>query len=544
MGQEDEAPSSEIFQLPIDELLKIFPAWESYDIGFLIDDIIEFYVKDEEEIIKILFESYTLYSRAELRSNLRASILELNGMQPDDGNISVSERTIRIPLNIEFFRMVFPEYVLMDNGPMRISMDIGVLKELHYRKTLEEIVRGTRQPEGIDATGNMEINQALHRMKIYSCPDADKEKLTEATIEGIKIFQKEYIANIRNQPIVEFQYRDGQLGKDTIYAMHLALKDEWTRELYFYYKNEGRESYVHDFVINNAGYVNTDLEIFAKEKRQERETYIGKKKRYGRTTHYGIQRFANNPCLYEINRTSTEKVIYAVTKVEGGEEDNRPGGYNAINAYDGVALSVGLFNWNVDHLWWLLHDYKEENLQNYNTNIQKYGLNILGNSSNKLLLVDGVECRVHRNHVEPLRKLKFVYCFVKAAEDIVFQEVQRKYAEKWLALVINYTVKNGRIRNYITSEHGLALVLDISVFMGRNEDHIRSAVNEAIDTVIRREDIADTLERWNAIDDIETKIINAFRIIRTNKMTERDAATRERKINFANLNKSKRSFIL
>lgn len=548
MGIERNPNPYEVYNLPMEKIKEKIPSnWRHYNIEKLFDYIIDHYIEDEEEKIKALFEAYAPGSRTELRNQLKERIHELNEMPPNNYSISRNTRSIKIPSNLDFFKMVFPDFRLMMNTVTKISTEIGVLQELNYSLTLEQVFRGTRQPDGIDSTGIMEVNTALDRMKIYSCSNENQGKKTDATVEGIKIFQKEYIDNVRNQPIVEVKYKNGELDGSTLHEMHLALKHGWTRELYFYYKAEGKEHYVHDFVINNKDFVNTDTEIFAQERGQRTETSLGEKVQYrplGGRTRYGIERFASRPYLYEINptNTSTQKVIGAIAKVEGsvgGKNDH--GGYNAINAYDGVALSVGLFHWNVDWLWWLLYNYRDSNKQNYDTYIQKYGLGIDGSSSNKLFLVDGIAHQVHPDHVEPLRKLKFVYSFVKAAEDPVFQDVQIKVASDWLNLVIGYTVRDRAIKDYITSEHGLALVLDISVLKGRSSDSIQRAVNIAIGEILSS-GIADTPAIWD--DAVESRLINALSASRkrTDIMGQSDAESREAKIYNAGLRSGRRSF--
>jgi hypothetical protein len=143
------------------------------------------------------------------------------------------------------------------------------------------------------------------------------------------------------------------------------------------------------------------------------------------------------------------------------------------------------------------------------------------------------------DNVEALRKLKFVYCFIKAAEDPVFQEVQKKCAEKWLDQILKYSIRGKIIKDYITSEHGIALLLDISVFRGKYIKYIVDVVNQVINKVLDK-NIADTPANWN--DNAESEIIKALIDIRIIKMGKDDADKRIKNINEANLNKKRNSF--
>jgi len=528
----------EVYPLPFERMQKIFGRWKIYDIIFVIDDIIKYYVQNEEEIIRNLFETYAFHSLPGLRRNLMASIRELNGMQSD--YIGIRERTIKIPLNIEFFRMAFPEYKLMESGPMKISTDIGVLKELSYSQTLEEVVRETIQPEGIDAEGYMEINFALHRMKIYSCPDAEKEKLTTATTNGIKIFQNEHMDKQQPKRIYSSL---GAICKETVKAMNQALKDGWTSELYFYCKIEGSESYVHDFVINNAGYVDTDVEIFAKERGQEGETFLGKKKPYPYrgTTYYGIQRFATLH-FYSRCNTTTEKIIYAIAKNEGGDPStDSNGGFDTINAYDHVALSVGLYHWNRDWLFVLLEIFRNISENDFNILIKEHGLDIdwmnYRNERVRAFKIDGVNHP--RNIPEALRKLRFVYRFIKAAENVNFQEAQEQYAGEWVERnsTMNGQLKSGRkVSDYVTSQYAVALLVDMYVKAGAGATSTQ--IELAVNSVLRQAGIQDNPGSWG--DNEEGKIIIAIRDTRTRSMDP--LGERETRIKAMNLSQRRRSF--
>jgi hypothetical protein len=330
--------------------------------------------------------------------------------------------------------------------------------------------------------------------------------------------------------------------------MNQALAKKWTRELYFYQEQKGKEYYVHDFVINNhvdknAEYVELYTEIYAKEREQppEEKMSLGRKARYGQ--RYGIQRFASAPCFFSNTDTSAERVIYAIAKNEGGT-DGKSGGYNAINTYDDAAMSVGLFHWNRVWLWDLLNKYKKGSPDGFDRLFVQKGLNIEGtDNKSKKFVVDDVSYTADTDVPgEPsgLRRLKLTYLFLRAAEDRAFQEAQRDCAKDWLDIVLDKTIRDKIIKDYITSEHGIALVLDVSVYRGRNSTHIKGMVNHAIDKVLNK-NIADTPANWN--DAVEQDIIDALVYYRSNRIERKnDMDRRTDEINNANLSKKRNSF--
>jgi hypothetical protein len=144
------------------------------------------------------------------------------------------------------------------------------------------------------------------------------------------------------------------------------------------------------------------------------------------------------------------------------------------------------------------------------------------------------------DNVEALRKLKFVYCFIKAAEDPVFQEVQKKCAEKWIEdKVLKKSIRGKTIGDYITSEHGIALVSDISVHKGPGSDLISGMVNDAIDKVLDK-GILDSPASWKTA--VEKDIINALSNYRINIIKDNDVVRRTNNINEANLNQERNSY--
>jgi len=514
-----------------------------YPVNSIISNIISFYIERENKEIKDLFIQNRIQSMPYIRDYLITKINELNKEKIDNnGFIKRRTRTISIPEKKEFFSKAFPNYFITETGDNKISF--GVLDEMNNLKELEEVVAGAKPPSAITQSlvASCEINSSLHKMKINTIPDpytfdSSVCKIdTDIVKEAIKIFQKEYM-DTQKPPI---DYTNDQLCKNTILAMNNALKEKWTREIYFYQKIGSDESYVNDLVINTETYVDKGIEIFAKEKNKTEETFLGKKVYYQPQNLYGIQRYASAPSFYEQKNTSAERVIYAIAKNEGSIGDNYHGGYNAINTYDDAALSIGLFHWNNDYLWDLLSDYKKQYPQNYDMYITKYGLNISDNTGGvRKFLVDGNIVHSNFKNLGELRKLKFVYCFIKAATDPNFRSLQIKHAEIWIKKDIIETKFRDKPRNvYITSEHGIALVVDLSV----NAGHYSKLINDMLHNVfnVKLKNTADNPSSWN--DDIEKDIIKALIDYRSTKVE--GMIQRTTNIKNSNLDEKRNSFKL
>jgi hypothetical protein len=539
--QESKNIESEDYALPDHEkLLRFIPnLWGSYAIETIIDGVLEHYINDEAGSIKDLWEKNQIGSNINLRNNLIGTIQKLNDMQPGE-EIQKSKETILIPKNIDFFRMAFPRYELLEDGPDKISTRIGVLDKLNYNDSLEAIVRGDPSPEKIDNAEKEEINRALNSFMIHSSTDQMKHDLSNpAVTEGIEIFQKEYMET----NWVNKESKRGEICKETLLAMNQALFDGWKRALYFYYPESGTEFYINDEDIRVN--INDGKEIYAQETdgakilMGTRETYL---------THHGIRRYATTqPYTPGANAGIPEKVCSAIAKSEGNL-GGASGGFDTINEYDPVCLSVGLFHWNRDGLWNLLNKFKTDSPDNFNTLIKQHGLDIKGY---RIFVIEGKDYRSD-SLKEELRRLTFVYRFIKAADNAQFRQAQIKHSQEWLEQAIGRPAGKGTVKQYITSQYGIALVLDFSVRIGDSERTITGAVNTAIQNALNNLDSGDkakfTVDNpadWD--DNMEIKIINAFNDVRKDRMKDakgnyNEANQREENIKKTNLSKKRGSF--
>jgi hypothetical protein len=507
----------------------IMPYYPTYSITGLLTGILDHYIDDEDKQIRDICDEHKIKDRIEIRQKLQTAIQRLNGFSGSE--IPEDTGKIKIPTNLAFFQLAFPRYQLCKVSEIRISRIIGILDKLHFEPMLEAFVRGS---ENITSVNNrwsaaVEITDALHLFKIHTCKAADRGNITKAEIgEGIKIFQREYME--KQNPVLQYT-TGGELCKNTIIAMNEALAKNWTRDLWFFYKRTAEIAEQEEFFINDEDIkdgVAKDTVIWAKEK-DKGEIQIGELKI---STYRGLSHRADK-AKYSPANNDIERIINPISISEGG-------GYDSINEWDQVALSIGLYNWNRDKLQKILKNFKENSpTSTYNTLFLQYGLDV--ETSN--FKIDGSLLPGNSTNWEVLRKLKFVYSFIRAAENSQFQETQLNAAKDWFTTVIAYNVTvnsiTKKVKEYITSEYGLALVLDLSVNTGQG--NVIPTVKTAVENVLsQNQDIVNDPSEWG--DNEEEMIINEYINVRHNLTIFTEAETREGKIDNAGLSKSRDSY--
>jgi hypothetical protein len=386
-----------------------------------------------------------------------------------------------IPKNIDFFRMAFPKYKLLEDGADKINSRIGVLNQLCYNDSLEGVVRGELPLESIDSAGKEEINRALHSFKIHTCEPERKNDLSNpAVTEGITIFQIEYMENQWENKCSE----RGKICKETLLAMNQALSEKWERELYFYYNFSGKRykeyypRYINDEDIESN--IKDEVDIYATEGNITRK--IG---HWTPSIQGGIQHSAEIPFQAAINK---EKICKAVIANEGN-------GYDAVNTYDTAHLSIGLYQWSWEELYNFLRESQRLSGDNvYKINFKEmfidYGLDINDESvtENKRFIIDGTAYGITGGAPSQLKKLRFVFCFIKAAENENFRKIQYKIAVDRVDTARNVKVIGERkVQSYITSRLGVALVLDQHVNRpGLVDETVRNAVNAVVEHLLKQ----------------------------------------------------------
>ncbi|MDH3327105.1 MAG: SH3 domain-containing protein [Gammaproteobacteria bacterium] len=234
----------------------------------------------------------------------------------------------------------------------------------------------------------------------------------------------------------------------------------------------------------------------------------------GKTT---IADFVNSnsekfPASYE----SSLKVMMAVSENEGK--------YEAINTWDNSYLSFGIFQWTcgatseagelpamLNKLEITMPDVFEEYFGKYGLKTQgvRSRIGVAGRgyfSLRNVLLGDGVKKNI-------LRTLPWAYRFKIAGEDDKVREIQTQHAIDRISLFYhldNRKIGNFYVSDYITSEYGVALLLDQHV---NRPGHVPRILANAVETLKNQLPI-DQPQNWG--DDEESLLISTYLNLREN----------------------------
>ena len=462
------------------DIFEHFP--EGYPLLYLVPDIIFNYLEREDVWVMEKLAPYCHRSR--IHDSLASMIADMNSRIGEDLRIPPGMQSIIIPSAVFFYRSVFPTFDItcVIKGEARIGLKIGVLDRLEYAEELEDIVRthrsGAAPLRSLQENSRRQISGALHAMKIHTASSPDDQYMEKA----VKIFQREMMG-------MAGEFCTGGIDSQTLLAMNRALKDPVRlRELSFFHKTGGEKVYfAFDMDEPEFGQMVMDMPsgsrgIWAQERGNEREFDMGYGTKDKETGSYGTQRFVRaNPL--PIPGNSMAKVIFAVSQNEGGDSVNQlRGGYDTVNTYDRVALSVGLFHWNQDWLWELLHEYKtNEGTKNAYADLsKKLGIDIP--DAVKGFIIDGVPYDVE-DSIAYLRRLKYAYYFLCEAKNPNFQAAQDRTAGEWVDRALKRSLTdqpNSReLREYVTSELAVALYVDTTMLRGERGggNIIRTAIN-------------------------------------------------------------------
>jgi len=361
---------------------------------------------------------------------------------------------------------------------------------------LERIVHNTDESVAFSALTSEEarawIRTRLQSFRIYSAGQDNDQNMSTA----IRVFECEYIECVPER-------LTGMLDSVVVQAMNSAFNDNWQRELSFFLVRENQNVYFPFDKDNQAAFGQLrGNEIFAQERGSEDRFLLGTAVHFlGR---YGMARFARDH-LHNISSTanSIQKVIYVVARNEGGVSGS-DGGYDTVNSFDRVVLSVGLFHWNGLWLANLLNEYRIVSDTSYNTLMERLGFTSLVGT----MLTIGDRPAFNLNTEDEsilnvLRRLRYVYHFLREATEPGFRQAQRQLANNWVRTILNAQRlvpgdnNSLRLRDYINSELAVALYIDMTVHRGRQRGLDR--VRDAITSVINRPDPPPANPaQWNA----------------------------------------------
>jgi len=348
------------------------------------------------------------------------------------------------------------------------------------------------------------VRARLQLVRIYTVApgddqntDAAKRKVAAGVAAGIEVFECERIKCVPER-------LTGKLDAVVLLALNGAIEENyivrWHRKFAFYYKNGNKDIYFpYDMDKQEVFWQHLQhKEIFALEGSQE-ELFLGKVVTY--SGFFGTQRFAIK-YLYQLSSTSMERVISAIARNEGG-------GYDTVNSYDGVFLSVGLFHWNQDWLWELMNTYRGKYPNLYEEFAERLGFEeVKWEDGDRQFKINGKFYKM--GNLEVLRRLKYVYLFLREAEKKEFREAQDRTASAWVETALRRTLSvNGRLRQlgeYVTSELAVALYVDMTVITGEGDgaEFVREAIGEALEQINEPNP-----EKWE--NDEEKLVIDALK---------------------------------
>lgn len=209
-----------------------------------------------------------------------------------------------------------------------------------------------------------------------------------------------------------------------------------------------------------------------------------------------------------IGLTDSEvNIIMAVSENEGN--------LDAVNTWDNSFLSFGMFQWTTGagkqpgELAALLKRIKDKDESLFEKYYGRYGLDIAP-KTNKLtgfMTLDGKEM-IRPIDKSMLRKPKWAFFFWQSGQDFLIHLVQVQHAFARIKLFYHrnaYKIKNHYISDLITSEYGIALVLDNHI---NRPGYIKACLEQALDSAMLPEEPSS----WKTED--ELKLLDAYLKIR------------------------------
>jgi hypothetical protein len=237
-----------------------------------------------------------------------------------------------------------------------------------------------------------------------------------------------------------------------------------------------------------------------------------------------------NPGALPNLSASRLRVMSAVSVNEGKLE--------AINTFDNAFLTFGCFQWTVGaedaagELPAMVNQLKQEDPSAFNELLGQFGLDIAAVSSSPgqtptgFFSLDGAIVKKPVDKENKLRKLEKAFRFFKAGQDDRMRKVEVEYAASRIDLFYrdeHHKVRNGFIADFVTSEFGVALILDEHVNRpGHVPDTIARAVNQFINSTEKNDPAS-----WT--DQDEASLLSIYIQLR-NHTTMTDANNRANRI--------------
>lgn len=261
---------------------------------------------------------------------------------------------------------------------------------------------------------------------------------------------------------------------------------------------------------------------------------------FGRRVQQGVQNIgttsiatfvAANPNMLTGISPSRLRVMSAVSTNEGMLE--------AINTYDNSFLTFGCFQWTVGagagagELPAMVNRLKQTDPTAFNELLGQFGLDVAsvnnapGQTPTGLFSVNGVTVSSAADKENKLRKLEKAYRFFKAGQDDRMRKVEIEFAASRIDLFYranNRKINNRFIADYVSSEFGVALLLDQHVNRpGNVPDTLTGAVNQFINSTGKSDPTT-----WTDADELNVLNIYITRRASTTMTHSTDRANRVR----------------
>lgn len=200
-------------------------------------------------------------------------------------------------------------------------------------------------------------------------------------------------------------------------------------------------------------------------------------------------------------------VLRAVTAVMGNE-----GKLEAVNSYDNAVLSFGIMQWTAGagdgegELAAMLARLKQIDATAFQECFGRYGLDTAGHADRMYgrLIHDGQEL-VSAEQKAFLRDKDWAYRFWRAGHHPSVRQAQLAHAGGRIALFADSLIREHRLREWVTSELGMAMLLDEHV---NRPSHVVRTVQSALEKLIAAGSVPVDPAKW--ADGDEDKLIDCY----------------------------------
>ena len=238
-----------------------------------------------------------------------------------------------------------------------------------------------------------------------------------------------------------------------------------------------------------------------------------------------------NPAAFPNLSPSRLRVMSAVSVNEGKLE--------AINTFDNAFLTFGCFQWTVGaangagELPAMVNQLKKKDQAAFTQLLGQFGLDVLsvssppGQTPTGFFSLNGIPVKAAADKQNKLRTLEMAFRFFRAGQDARMRQVEVEYAASRIDLFYrepNHKIRNLFIADFVSSEFGVALLLDEHV---NRPGHVPGTLDGAVNQFINSTGKSDPTT-WTNQDEATLLNIYIQRRNNTNMTSSNDRANRIR----------------